>query len=397
MEKLNIINQLLNEIQTISESYKRVAEATGENFNIFSVLQMERNEVRTHSRFLAELLNPKGNHGQKDVFLKKFVELLNIKDFETASAIVKVEFYIGKKTEDSGGRIDIRIKDNRNHVILVENKIDAIEQKNQLTRYNNSARTDNLTLLFLTLEGQESKDPNMTLEKYHCISYKSDILNWLEECRKESVSSPMLRETITQYINLIKTLTGQNINTKMSLEITNRVIKDEQSFDAFVKLLQSKEEIKNQILNSFLLIIKDIAKDNKLNLHLNEVDLLASKKAWKRFYFSNNDLEKLELQLCFEFRNQNSGYKNWGFGFRSEKETVNISHKFEEQYDRIKEKFDTDVQKGTLYYITWQLFDNYSDWEDFETLKNIKFGNFKSDFEKKVVEMLDIIKSIQIS
>jgi hypothetical protein len=358
---------------------------------------MERNEVRTHSRFLAELLNPKGNHGQKDVFLKKFVELLNIKDFETASAIVKVEFYIGKKTEDSGGRIDIRIKDNRNHVILVENKIDAIEQKNQLTRYNNSARTDNLTLLFLTLEGQESKDPNMTLEKYHCISYKSDILNWLEECRKESVSSPMLRETITQYINLIKSLTGQNINTKMSLEITNRVIKDEQSFDAFVKLLQSKEEIKNQILNSFLLIIKDIAKDNKLNLHLNEVDLLASKKAWKRFYFSNNDLEKLELQLCFEFRNQNSGYKNWGFGFRSEKETVNISHKFEEQYDRIKEKFDTDVQKGTLYYITWQLFDNYSDWEDFETLKNIKFGNFKSDFEKKVVEMLDIIKSIQIS
>jgi hypothetical protein len=38
MEKLNTINQLLNEIQTISESYKRVAEATGENFNIFSVI-----------------------------------------------------------------------------------------------------------------------------------------------------------------------------------------------------------------------------------------------------------------------------------------------------------------------------------------------------------------------
>lgn len=107
MAELNTINQLLNEIQTISESYKRVAEATGENFNIFSVLQMESDEVKTHSRFLAELLNPKGSHGQKDVFLKKFIERFGIEKFDTSNAKVDVEFFIGQVTECKDDKMDI--------------------------------------------------------------------------------------------------------------------------------------------------------------------------------------------------------------------------------------------------------------------------------------------------
>jgi hypothetical protein len=394
MEKLNTINQLLNEIQTISESYKRVAEATGENFNIFSVLQMERNEVRTHSRFLAELLNPKAGHGQKDVFLKKFVELLNIKDFETTSAIVKVEFYIGKKTEDSGGRIDIRIKDNRNQVILIENKIDAIEQKNQLTRYNNSARTDNLTLLFLTLEGQESKDPNMTLEKYHCISYKSDILNWLEECRKESVSSPMLRETITQYINLIKTLTGQNINTKMSEIIAEKITTNKEKFETFIVLYEASNDIKKRMVQQIVehtltnLIIK-IGEDYILETNYEELNMSNNNVIWRSFWFTNKALEKLNLSICFSF-NVKSGFQNLIFGFRYVDEKQNINP----NYEIIRKNFQTNFQKmqQSPNWLCWRDFAEYNDWRDFKVLNNIQFGNhFHSDFEEKVIEMLNII------
>lgn len=38
----------------------------GELFNIFNVLDLRTNEVRTHSAFIAELLNPDGNHGLGD-------------------------------------------------------------------------------------------------------------------------------------------------------------------------------------------------------------------------------------------------------------------------------------------------------------------------------------------
>src|SRR6056297_1174792 len=81
MNDLKTIEQILYEVQTISESYDRVAEATGENFNIFSVLKIETDEVTTHSRFIAELLNPKGAHGQKDRFLKIFMNILYGKKF----------------------------------------------------------------------------------------------------------------------------------------------------------------------------------------------------------------------------------------------------------------------------------------------------------------------------
>lgn len=60
----NEVDQLLREVQTITESYNKVAESTGEHFNLFSVLQIENDEARAHSRFITQLLNPKGKHGQ---------------------------------------------------------------------------------------------------------------------------------------------------------------------------------------------------------------------------------------------------------------------------------------------------------------------------------------------
>ena len=61
---------LLQQVSAIQIKYEKIAEVTGENFNIFRILKLETNEVKMHSAFLVELLNAKGSHGQKDVFLK---------------------------------------------------------------------------------------------------------------------------------------------------------------------------------------------------------------------------------------------------------------------------------------------------------------------------------------
>ncbi|MCY6354173.1 PD-(D/E)XK nuclease family protein [Clostridium sp. ZS2-4] len=50
---------------------------------------MERLEVKTHSTFIYELLNPQGSHNQEKVFLKLFVEkVLKIKDVDYKNIIV---------------------------------------------------------------------------------------------------------------------------------------------------------------------------------------------------------------------------------------------------------------------------------------------------------------------
>src|SRR5690606_5460774 len=100
-----------------------------ENFNIFSIMNMERDEVRLHSSIITELLDPKGSHQLGSKPLALFIEQIFYNDknytFDCESAFCQKEFYIGKISKDGkeGGRIDIFVKDKDNNVILIENKI----------------------------------------------------------------------------------------------------------------------------------------------------------------------------------------------------------------------------------------------------------------------------------
>lgn len=266
MENLNGVKQLLSQVNTLSKAYDLVAKNTGENFNIFSILGMERSEVKTHSKIVAELLNPKGSHEQGDDFLKLFIQQLEQKFPEKFPTIefenphLTVEKYIGKVNNDEGGRIDIFIEDGKN-AIAVENKIDAGEQHQQLKRYSKYCEGKNYAVIYLTLDGKESKTNNDS--EYFTISYEEDIINWLELCKKEAVNLPILREAIGQYINLIKKLTHQTINKKMEKDIQVVILKNFEESELIYKnfekalyglfntiLLKIEIEIKNYIQNS---------------------------------------------------------------------------------------------------------------------------------------------------
>ena len=220
---MNLQNQtfidLLTHVSTISKKYEKIAELTGENFNIFRILKVEASEAKTHSAFLSEILNPKGTHGCRDIFLKLFIKLLGdkykersivegLRDFDTISCIATPESFIGFINADGteGGRIDILLRDKRNNAIIIENKIYAQDQPKQLKRYKNAY--EKAPILYLTLMGRDpsdnSKENLSEGEDFLCISYKEDILTWLELCRKESVSHPILRESLSQYINLTR-------------------------------------------------------------------------------------------------------------------------------------------------------------------------------------------------
>ena len=72
MEEL-VIKTLLGRVSDVHKKYSEIAKITGENFNIFRILKIEANEVRTHSAFIAELLRTSGSHGQNSAFLKIFI------------------------------------------------------------------------------------------------------------------------------------------------------------------------------------------------------------------------------------------------------------------------------------------------------------------------------------
>src|ERR1035438_5371338 len=121
---------LLSLAKTIRHYEEALTQANGERFNLFNILHVGHYEVRTHSPMLAELLNPKGSHGQGAVFLKHFLAELNIHNFDAESARIETEVSIPQ------GYLDIVITDRNRRSIFIENKIYAVLQKDQLGRYH---------------------------------------------------------------------------------------------------------------------------------------------------------------------------------------------------------------------------------------------------------------------
>lgn len=207
------ISRLLSTTRSIIELQKQVDKLRGENFNIFSILKMERKENDLHSAFIGELLNPEGNHNLGAIFLIHFCTIIDNNSVKIDTAKVELEKYIGARDDEKkiGGRIDIYIHDRDDNIISIENKIDAQDQYTQIERYCNHKRERN-KVFYLTLDKKEptfeSKGELKSGEDFHLISYKYHIIKWLQICLKEAVDVPILRESIKQYLILIKKLTG---------------------------------------------------------------------------------------------------------------------------------------------------------------------------------------------
>lgn len=262
---------LLNAVQAKIYLYEKHKELSGENFNIFSIMSMESDEVFTHSAIIAELLDPKGSHSLGKLPLQLFIKQNFEEDFEFNFGDVKSlkEVFAGVINEDKteGGRLDIVVINNVGQIFVIENKIYALEQKNQLLRYKN--KYPEAKLFYLTLFGVDSKQQteNENNENYTAISYENNILEWLEECVKYAYDKPMVREVLNQYIYLIKKLTNQTTNNEMSEEII-KIIND--NFKASAEIFKNFESALKQKQKLFLEKIKKNLESNK-DLSINTI------------------------------------------------------------------------------------------------------------------------------
>lgn len=297
---------LLDTIRKIINNYEENSIKSGERFNIFSILKLENNEVKTHSALLGELLNPKGSHGMKTAFLELFLNEVfeNKRYLIPESTSINIEEHIGKINSDytEGGRIDIILKDKRSNVILIENKIYAGEQKNQLIRYKNAY--PNAKILFLTLFGNDSfKSEGLNAEvDYKLISYENHIINWLQKCLDITDSFPILKHTIQQYIILLKKLTNQTINYKMKSEIVE-IIKENylESYEIYRNFNSAKKNIVEDFINDFK---KELIKKSEESWKTND-SCLIPKSNFNYTILSNN------TDKCFfYFRYNNLDSKN---------------------------------------------------------------------------------------
>jgi len=153
----------------------------------------------------------------------------------------------------TGGRIDILIRIG-GKFISIENKIYAGEQENQIERYVNFEKDNNI-VFYLTLDGKSyngstnSSEATISEEDYYCLSYKNHIKEWLEACllELENKEQHILKASIKQYILLIKKLTGQMENHEY-VELKGAI---ENNFEAAQAISDNIEKVKNDLLKNF--------------------------------------------------------------------------------------------------------------------------------------------------
>lgn len=259
-DEITNVNQLLTEVNRIYEHQLEIKRLKGENFNIFSILQMESKENATHSAFLGELLNPSGSHLLKNTFLKLFIERVSYTGaLDANSAKLELEKHIGKidLKAKTGGRIDIFISDTNGNTISIENKLYATDQAAQIERYVNFNKDKN-TVYYLTLDRKLPSDNSSgDLQKDHdfeCISYQETIIKWLTRCMKEAAEQPMLRESIKQYILLIKKLTNQLSDNLMEDQVLESI---KSNFQAARLIADNLERVELKYTRKFLEELKE--------------------------------------------------------------------------------------------------------------------------------------------
>lgn len=246
----------LSRLADLVDECKTNANRHGERFNLFSILGVQRDEARTHSRFLAELLNPEGRHGEGSRFLRAFVaDVLGLPHDINGRISVTRELTTAEQR-----RVDL-VVELPDLIIGIEVKIDAGDQEAQLHDYYrelihraNYQRT--AVLCYLTLDGKPPSSGSLkTLEsdKIHCLSFAGDILDWVNTCISltEGVTNqkPELSYALIQYKRLIEDLTGAG--TSMTSLLANQLSSNLNDLETALAVEKALPKAKAAIMLSF--------------------------------------------------------------------------------------------------------------------------------------------------
>ena len=365
MEKLQSLLNSVNAILREEKVKKEESLRRGERFNMFQVCGVDHYEVM-HSAIIASFLDPKGNHGQKDKFLKLFLSIVDDNTgIETSSCAVFTEYVTNE------GRIDSLIEDKKGKCIIIENKVYAADQWEQLKRYDKFSKEKfgegNYTIYYLTLDGHDASDDSGKGVEYKRISYKEHILRWIEECIKESAITPLIRETLIQYCNHIKQLTNQDMDTMNKEALIKSMIENP---DAIAAIFSLQEDYKKFAFDKFVKpAFEDFCKES--NLIYAENNLFEYGKE-KGFYFRKKEWGIFAIWFYSENKRSNSGFY-WGISnYNGEAIKLESSSYF--------------IGGKTSIYWPYGLanLEKYSNWDDMSTVSAM----IKGDFANNIIEIV---------
>lgn len=238
--------------QYLAQRIDEIAQGNN-NYSLLNSLLSPYDEVQLHTRFIYSMINPVGTHFQSIIFLESFLKEIDpniLKFFDLYSAVVYKE----------KNHIDLLIDDGKT-AIIIENKLRAADQYQQISRYISCIRASSrdpqskrIIVVYLTMSGRDPQQEASSFGDYkldntrryllreidnsridyYAISYKETIVQWVNKSRKEVEKHENLAYAFDEYLSVLN-----RVNKKMS---KNNVI----NFPDFV-LNQKNEDTKDYL------------------------------------------------------------------------------------------------------------------------------------------------------
>lgn len=294
----SFFENLKEPVQRYKENFdKRIA--TG--FNVFYLISDYYYRETFHGDIIAALLSPDEKHGEGNLYIDLFIDMINEK-----KQLVNSQYYQMPKVNkefstydgELSGRIDIIIEGDK-HCIVVENKLNnAPDTYRQLPKYYRALKKRGITIdAFVYLPLDPNKEPNssswdseirdlinerLVIIPAYSAEHVNIVENWLTPA-EERTSDDDARFTIRQYKSLLNNLTIDIMDNREIIDFLSR----DDNFETTINILDLQLEFSRRIKDEFLDGIK-----TKLEEHGFE-------------FLREGNKDKIEIK--------NSDYPSWSF------------------------------------------------------------------------------------
>lgn len=339
------MKELIEEAAGILEEFRSKRDKDGLDYNIFTLMDIERDELETHEYMIFTILNYRTNSALSEELIKQFLITMGLpKSFVNEKWIVEKEHF----TEDNG-RIDLFFKTSwhSKKCVVVELKIDAKDQERQLKRYEDYVLENSYEdhrIIYLTLDGKEPSEQSCKgmkkPEKLLYRSFSGHLLEWLDKCIETCEAYDVEASFVQQYKILIEKLVEEESMGQDIIEL----VKTSRELKACLGLADALPAIKGQVFYDFMDKIYKELKKKKCEF------LYADYECAKDYYDGSAYIPDFVCKITdFTSRNKTVtlalgvevNYNlNFYFGYFNEKNEIVNNERFKKGNKRINQRVE---------------------------------------------------------
>lgn len=373
-----------NELYSFFEQLKEPLRQYKENkekrmdlgFNVFHLISDYYYRETFHGDIIAALLSPDEKHGEGNLYIDLFIDMINEK-----KQLVNSQYYQMPKVNkefstydgELSGRIDIIIEGDK-HCIVVENKLNnAPDTYRQLPKYYRALKKRGITIdAFVYLPLDPNKEPNssswdseirdlinerLVIIPAYSAEHVNIVENWLTPA-EERTSDDDARFIIRQYKSLLNNLTIDIMDNREIIDFLSR----DDNFETTINILDLQLEFSRRIKDEFLDGIK-----TKLEEHGFE-------------FLREGNKDKIEIK--------NSDYPSWRYNIERYGNSGWFRGLLYNGAQLIENAKMIDAwshhPRNADYPLGWEYFEGKRDWNSLHTLREMKKGDFANEIVSEI-------------